>query len=412
MPGVRSYIRNYFIYGLLAFSYFLACMLRTSGGIIFPDVSNTVKLTSAAIGLVSGMYFYGYTLIQPFSGTLCDRKGPLLIESLFLFMFAAGLYLFAVAENTFMLCAARFLIGLGAGPTFSGILVYQAKAFPDGLYSKLTGATVTLGHLGGVVSITPLGWAVDRWGYRNIHMFLAAVTFLVAASLYFLKGSYRSDSAAEERKLNFLRGFAIISRSRPLRTLLLLWVMGMLLHLNLMGLWGVIWIQKVSGAAVGHARLCMSSGGVGVLIGAVLCGIFGNSLAGSQRYIRSSCAALCAFLLVLTICIELKCPWLIFLTVSFFLGIVIGAVNVMCNIFAYRIVGSDDIGTAIGAANLVIFLSVLLSQWFSGAFIHFYDKHIGIACISPYAVFFLIICVLLLITLSALCRTPLVSDAE
>ena len=412
MPERKTDIGSYFIYILLVLSYFLAGLLRTSSGVVLPDVSNSIKLVPASIGLISGAYFYGYAILQPSCGALCDDKGPLLIEGMFLSLFAAGLFLFAWARTTLLLCVARLLIGAGAGPTFSGLLVYQARAFPGNLFSKLTGVTVMLGHLGGVVSITPLGYAVDCWGYKTIHLCLAVMVLIVSFTLLFLKSTFDRPSASEKGRQSFFSGFAIVFRTPSLKALLFFWSIVMLLHMNLMGLWGVIWIQKVSGAAVSHARLCMSSGGLGVLAGAVVCGIFGNKLTDRPKCVREACALLCVVLLSLTVCIELKYSWIVFLTVSFFLGIVIGAVNVMCNIFAYRIVGADDIGTVIGAANLVIFLSVLLSQWFSGAFIHFYDKYISLAFLSPYAVFFLLISLLLVFTFAALCRVQLISDAE
>ena len=100
---------------------------------------------------------------------MCDNRGPLAAEMCGLAVFACGLLLFALAESTFLLCAARFLLGVGAGPTFCSLMVFQARALPPHLFSKFMGFTIMFGHFGGVVSITPLGAAIDALGYKSVH---------------------------------------------------------------------------------------------------------------------------------------------------------------------------------------------------------------------------------------------------
>lgn len=407
MPEGKTDVCNYFIYCLLAIAYFLACFLRTSSGIIVPDVSKSIMLTSAGMGLVSGMFFYGYTLTQPFCGKLCDERGPLVIESLSLLLFAAGLYVFAVAKTIFLLCAARFIIGVGAGPTFSGILVYQAKSFPPEMFSKLMGTTIMLGHIGGVIAITPLGWAVDKWGYSKIHLFLAGVGVFVAVTLYHFRHTFKYTAGNQVKKRSALSGFIIIYRSLRLKALLSLWSVGMLLQMSLIGLWGVTWVEKVCMIPVNRARLCMSAGGLGVLIGAVFCGMYGNKLSKDSKFIRALCAALCVVLFTLAACIELKSPWIIPFLVSLSLGIILGSINVLSNVFLYKIVGSDQVGIVTGANNVVLFFIVLISQWISGLFIQIYDERFKSPCISSYAAFFLIICVFDLLSLFVLYKVSL-----
>lgn len=405
MRKINKDVINYFIYCLLAISYFLACFLRTSSGVVLPNVSDSMVLTPSAMGLISGMFFYGYTVAQPFCGKMCDEKGPLLIESCGLILFALGLFLFAIARSTTSLCFARFLIGIGAGPTFCGVMVFQAKAFSPNIFSKLMGYTIMLGHFGGVVSITPLGSAVDKYGYRVIHSTLAVFVLLIACSLYYLRRNFTVSYAKAEKVGGVLSGFMIIYRSSKLRSVLFLWSLGMLLQMNLIGLWGVTWIATSGNIAVSSARFYMSMAGSGVLVGAFLCGRYGNDLVKSPKYIRWICLFLISILLSLTMCIDFCLAWPLVLSLSLCLGVILGMTNVLCNIYLYKIVGPDLVGTVTGANNVILFLAVLFSQWLSGVFIQEYNNLINITYVSSYAAFFLIISMLGVVALHVLFKT-------
>lgn len=407
MRRMDNCIINYFIYCLLAFSYFLACFLRTSSAVVLPDVSSSIALTTSAIGFISGMFFYGYTVMQPFCGKMCDERGPLLIESYGLVILALGLFLFAIAQSMVMLCLARFLIGIGAGPTFCGIMVFQAKAFSPNIFSKLMGYTIMLGHLGGVISITPLGIAIDEYGYISIHFILAALALLIAFVLYYFRGNFTNDGSKEEKTNSVFSGFIIIGKSPQLKSILFLWSIGMILQMNLIGLWGVRWIAESGEIGIDLARFCMSISGSGVLVGAFFCGCYGNRMIESPRYIRLVCFSLILVLSSLSICIDLSLTWQLLLILSLCLGVILGMVNVLCNIYLYRIVGSDLVGTVTGANNVILFLAVLFSQWISGIFIQEYDKLIKITYVSSYAAFFLVVSVLAVFALCCLCITTL-----
>lgn len=132
----------------------------------------------------------------------------------------------------------------------------------------------------------------------------------------------------------------------------------------------------------------MTAGGVGVLFGAFTAGMIGNKLILIFKIMQKLCFSLVILLLVLTISINYSFAWQFISFVSLLLGTTLGTINVTSNIYLYKIVGTDLIGTVTGANNVILFLSVLLSQWFSGLFIDYYEKYPLYSNITAYTAFF------------------------
>lgn len=399
----------YTTYALLVISYFLSCLIRTSGGVVLPGLSLSIGLSSTAVGLISGMYFYGYTVTQPFCGKMCDNRGPLAAEMCGLAVFACGLLLFALAESTFLLCAARFLLGVGAGPTFCSLMVFQARALPPHLFSKFMGFTIMFGHFGGVVSITPLGAAIDALGYKSVHYTLAVFSAIIIFMLCVLNRRFLFVSP-QEGQVNsnggVLQGFRIVFSNRPLVVLVITWSITMILQMNLVGLWGVSWISSACSLPQEIARNCMSMGGIGVLTGACVIGCTGNRFSTSAAYLRGFYIIQMISLTALIAGVSYCWQWEALAALTFLIGMTLGIINVLCNVFLFKIVGGGLVGTVTGACNVILFLSVLLSQWFSGAFIQKWSEMMVLPQIAAPSAFFALIVVLGMLVFYPLHNTP------
>ena len=84
----------------------------------------------------------------------------------------------------------------------------------------------------------------------------------------------------------------------------------------------------------------------------------------------------------------------------------LGIINVLCNVFLFKIVGGGLVGTVTGACNVILFLSVLLSQWFSGAFIQKWSEMMVLPQIAAPSAFFALIVVLGMLVFYPLHNTP------
>ncbi|MDL2264125.1 MFS transporter [Synergistaceae bacterium OttesenSCG-928-I11] len=408
-PGEPSKdMGTYAIYALLVASYFTACLLRSSSSVVLPRLAESVGMASGAIGFISSMYFYGYTFAQPHSGTLCDRKGPLLSCALGMLLLAVGVFIFANSTTTSALAFGRFLTGLGAGPTFCGVLVYQARAFNPAQYPLLTGMTVSLGHLGGVFAISPMGAALAQWGHWGTHIGIAIAATCMGGFFLAVRRRDPISSAPPPKKTGGLRaiidGFKMIRRSKKLSQLTALWGVVMVLQLTLIGLWGVSWLTDGGTLSESQARFCMSAGGVGVLIGAFSSGLKGGTWTETPSVMRRFGLLLCAVLLAFILATP-SFGMSVMLPLSIAFGVLVGSLNVLSNATLHRIVDSSLIGTAMGTINTVLFFAVLVAQWLSGLMLEFVldrfsQKGDGFA----YSAVFLTILLLSLVAVAYFCR--------
>jgi len=370
---------TWFFYGTLVASYFLANLARSSTGVAMPALALSMGMGASTVGLVTSLYFYAYTMVQPASGMMCDRKGPLVSCGSGLLLLSAGIAVFAFAPSPFFLGVGRFLSGLGAAAAFNGTLVYQANAFPRERYAVLAATSVTIGHFGGVVAVTPLGMMIDAWGRAGAFGIIAAAALILGMIMLF---GHRRDpvlarkrderSATVKPTVSLWSGFRMLFSSRPLMVITAVWSSCLSLQMTLVALWGVSWLSQGCGLPVHIARRSMSLVGIGVMAGAQLGGWIGTRFRGSRNALLSICAGVSLSLLGFLAATSMyPQPWFLSL-LSLVLGIFLGACNVTCNSNLNETVDREVIGSAVGAVNTVIFLSVMLCQFASGIVLGFF----------------------------------------
>jgi len=318
-------------------------------------------------------------MIQPVSGMMCDRKGPLLSCGMGLLLLSVGIAVFAFAPSPFFLGMGRFLSGLGAAAAFNGTLVYQANAFPRERYAVLAATSVTIGHFGGVVAVTPLGMMLDAWGRAGAFGIIAAAALVLGMIMLFwhrrdpVLARKRDESPAKAKPIvSVWSGFRILVSSRPLMVITAIWSTCLSLQMTLVALWGVSWLTQGCGLPVHVARRCMSIVGIGVMVGAQLGGWIGTRFRGSRNALLSVCAGVSLSLLGFLAATSRYPQPLLLSLLSLVLGISLGACNVTCNSNLNETVDREVIGSAVGAVNTVIFLSVMLCQSASGIVLGFF----------------------------------------
>lgn len=395
-------------------SYFLANLIRVSPGVVMPPLAASMGMNAAVVGLISSLYFYAYTMIQPYSGSICDKKGPLLACGSGLFIMAFGIALFAIANTPFQLGVGRLLSGLGAGATFNGVLVFQANAFTKESYPFFAGFSLTLGNLGGVVAVAPLGILLDRWGHCSSFLFLALCTFFLGI---FMVLSYRQDPVvlrrlvnadqdkSEGKKQSFFGGYQIILQSYPLKSLTFVWSSASAVQFTLIGLWGVPWFSSSFDFTIVQARNSMTVAGLGVIGGAFLGGLIGNFSRGSTRALLISCTGIAGSLVMLIVVAWLKISSIYVVMLSGVIGVSLGMCSVQCNSNLNEVVNRRVIGSVIGAINTVIFSAVVVAQFGSGFILnHFRIEGTTFYSSKAYLITFSVIAILFILSIIPLFR--------
>lgn len=92
------------IFAILAFGYFLSTMMRGVTGTLAPVLTQELSLSAGQLGLLAGVYFFGFAGMQLPLGRWLDRIGPRDVLMVLLALAAASCLAFAFARLQIFLC--------------------------------------------------------------------------------------------------------------------------------------------------------------------------------------------------------------------------------------------------------------------------------------------------------------------
>lgn len=366
------------LFGLLVASYFFSYFFRVCASVILPHVSAEWGMSATAVGLVSSLYFYAYAFMQPVSGALNDRFGPLRIVASGMAVTGVGALLMGTAGSALWLSMGRLLTGLGLAPMLSGALVFQAAAFEDREYTRLSSITLTVGNLGAVVSVAPLEFAVEAWGRRAVFAGLALVNLLLAAALISQRSrdpvpAMRARLPAQPVWGRMREAFATIGASSQLRAMMMIWAVSFGALMALQGLWAVSWLRAAYGVAPGVASAWATLIGVGVMAGNFAGGYLGNGPGRRRQAIAVACTLYGALWVALVLEVGVGAPLFVAGLTGLALGVTAGVSYVQLTAGVNDLAPNGKGGALFGAINLFTFVGVILFQAGTGFVLHHFS---------------------------------------
>ena len=172
------------MWGLGACLYLIAFYQRVAPAVIPRELARDFGLSAAALGNLSAFYFYGYVAVQIPTGVLADRWGPRTVLAIGAAFTAAGTLLFALAPGVHWANAGRFAIGAAGGVAFVSMLKLASHWMPPKRFAMVSGVALFMGVMGATLAGVPLRAAVDAFGWRAVMVASAAVTAVVAVSIW------------------------------------------------------------------------------------------------------------------------------------------------------------------------------------------------------------------------------------
>jgi MFS family permease len=371
-------------YMLLVFAFFFSFFYRVSASVVLPGLGAEWGLSASSIGFVSGLYFWVYSLSQPFAGLLNDRFGPTLVAAVGLAVAAIGAVSFATASSVIGLAAGRLLTGVGLASILSGTVAFQKAAFQPDRYAFFSGIVYFIGNLGAVASVAPLGAALDLWGRRGVFLVLTALTVVlglallarrrrdpVVAGLGIAGASQRSTGGAVAPGLTAQLVVAVrtIVGTPQLAAMAVLWLVSYGALMTLQGLWGVEWCQTAYNATASTSRIWATMVSVGVMAGNVIGSRTAPSAGRRGFAITVASIAGAGAWALLWSSMSLRAP-------IWFTGgacALVGAASGAC--YVHLTAGVNDLsrkgqgGAVFGTINMMPSLGVIIGQWGAGAVI-------------------------------------------
>ncbi len=194
-----------FSYLIVALFLFFEMGVQVSPSVMTGQLEKAMSIGSFGLGLMSGFYFYTYTLMQIPSGMIFDRLQPRYVISTAILICSLGCLAFGLSNNIITGSIGRMLMGFGSAFAFVAVLVVTADLFPKKYFAFITGITQMLAAFGAMAGQIPLSYTVIHLGWKTT-MFVLSGIGLALAIIVWLILNYKKENFAYENykeKLSF-----------------------------------------------------------------------------------------------------------------------------------------------------------------------------------------------------------------
>jgi len=190
--------RAWRVFAVFAAAHFLSYFFRSANAVIAGDLTRSLGLGPAQLGLMSSLFFGAFALAQLPLGSALDRFGARATTSLLMLAGVVGAAVFAAAPDAVWLGVGRALLGLGTAGILMGGLKALSVIHPPRRFAAVSGMLTAAGSSGALVATAPLA-ALDRAvGWRAIFAGGAAVLLLAAVAIAAAAGTGRNREHAAE----------------------------------------------------------------------------------------------------------------------------------------------------------------------------------------------------------------------
>jgi MFS family permease len=236
--------------GVLVAIYIVSQFLRSSVAVIAPNLAAELDLNAVEIGFLSSIFFFVFAAMQLPLGIAIDRFGPRTCLLVCAAVTVLGEVLFAAAQSTSGLIAARALLGAGTCASLMAPLAIYARRFSPERFATLTGLQIGCGSIGGLLATAPLAFAAATIGWRASFLVLAAITAAIALLVALVIRDEPLGPGATRRRETLaesVAGLIAVFRVRSVGALLLINLSSYASYALVVGLWGGPYLAHVYG---------------------------------------------------------------------------------------------------------------------------------------------------------------------
>ena len=391
--------KNQFFYIMLVLcaGYTVSQFLRTSLGVLSPNLMHDFNINPNNMGLLGGVFFLSFAIFQIPAGILIDKYGPRKVMSSVIIFAVLGSIIFALSNSFYILLIGRVLMGLGCSICLMGSLVLITRWTDSDQFSKLAGIILAVGGIGGLLATTPLSYFSELFGWRLSFWLAAAVTFCVMVLYYFILEDRKNDLILNRsNEAISLKNLLFVLKERNFKFMIPMSLMSYSSLVVLLELWGAPYLKDIHGLdSIERGKILMLmaiSWNIGSFVFGRLRSIFGNY----KNVVIFGATGVIILLFILSIITEINSIYLyiLFCILGFF-----GAFSVALISHYQVLFDKEYMGRALSTANFFNFGGVFFVQWLTGKIIYLMGGDSTGAPIEAYRLAFLFVAILLLISL-------------
>jgi len=366
--------RRWVVWGVLALGFLLVNVHRLSSAVLSEDLMRAFDATGSQLGTLHSAFFYIYAPMQVLAGVFADRLGIRTTATGGVFVMSIGGVAFGLAPVYPVAFLARVLIGLGASVVFIATLRFCSNWYRPDEFATMSGLTIAVAGLGGILATTPLAVVRATLGLRATLLALGLAGFFIAALVWLLARDTPADAGLDTIEsvpsAPTLALREVVANVRSVLGSRETWLAGFAmftstgLNLTVLGLWGVPYVAQVYDLSITAASTTVLLGSVGLLLGPPTIGRVSDALGRrTELMIAGALLYTGAFtLLALAGRPPLPAVGLVFFAVSFLAGSYALSYTVIKN--RHR---SEASGVATGAVNALAFSGAAVFPTVMGA---------------------------------------------
>jgi MFS family permease len=360
----------------LAFGHMLSTLLRTIPAVSLDLLAADFHLEPQALASLTSIYPFAFAAAQIPVGAAMDRFGvrPVSLSLLAGTVIGSVVAGFATGPASFAL--GQLLLGISTSGMLMCPMTLAAKNLSAARFGVWSGAILSIGNIGMLLSSSPLAIVIDHYGWRA-GFFLSAIAgvLIIAAVLTFVpsqSAEHKDDSTPLQQMIAVLR----LGLSRPLRGLIALALVSLGVSLVLRGVWGGPWLMDVKGLSRVEAGNQLGAFTIAMIIGPLCIGMIDRKL-GHRRELVASTHGMAGVLLALmalgapgyavsTLFGVAVMPPTYDLVLFVLIGLSTSAQPLLFGM-SRQLVDAQTAGKALAAINLAFFLGAALVQSITGA---------------------------------------------
>ena len=388
-----------FIMFVLCLGYTISQFLRTSVGVLAPNLMMDFSISPEEMGLLGGVFFLSFALFQIPAGILIDKYGPRRIMTIIITFTVIGSIIFALSNSYISLIIGRIFMGLGCSVCLMGSLVLITRWASKDDFSKLAGTILAIGGLGGLLATTPLSYLSDLYGWKFSFWSASICTFIVMILYHLiLKDNPKAkiNPIKTKHQNNSAYNILVILKERNFKFMIPMSLMSYSSLVVVLGLWGAPYLKDFHGLELierGHILMLMA---ISWNIGSFVFGRLRMLLGGYKNVVIFGAVGVIILLLILAFAPSLSKLFLyiLFCVLGFF-----GAFSVALISHYQALFDNEYMGRALSTANFFNFGGVFLIQWLTGKIIYFMGGDKSGAPSEAYSWAFIFVAILLFISL-------------
>lgn len=360
----------------LACGHMLSTLLRTIPAVSLDLMAADFRIEPQALASLTSIYPFAFAAAQIPVGAAMDRFGvrPVSLALLAGTVFGAMASGFATGPESF--AVGQLLLGVATSGMLMCPMTLAAKQLSAARFGLWSGAILSIGNIGMLLSASPLAFVVDAYGWRAGFWLSAIGGVAVALAVFALVPNQPAEHKDESSPLAQMIEVLRLGLSRPLRGLIALALVSLATSLVLRGLWGGPWLMDVKGLSRVEAGNQLGAFTLAMIVGPLCIGVIDRRLGHRRGLVAGSHLAAAVLLALMALGAPHYAVSVLFglpvmppqydLVLFVLIGLATSAQPLLFGM-SRQLVDAQATGKALAAVNLAFFLGAALMQSVTGA---------------------------------------------